>query len=36
MSFKTPFDTYCYLRMSEGLRNAGPTFCKMTKDALKD
>jgi hypothetical protein len=35
-SFITPFGTYCYLRMPEGLRNAGPTFCKMTKAALKD
>jgi hypothetical protein len=25
-SFITPFRTYCYLRMLEGLRNAGPTF----------
>jgi hypothetical protein len=24
------------MRMSEGLRNIGPTFCKMTKVALKD
>jgi hypothetical protein len=35
-SFVTPFDTYCYLRMSEGLKNAGPTFCRMTKVILKD
>jgi hypothetical protein len=35
-SFITPFDTYCYMRMPKGLRNAGPTFCKMTKVALKD
>jgi hypothetical protein len=33
-SFITPFGTYCYLRMPEGLRNAGPTFCRMT--TLKD
>jgi hypothetical protein len=26
----------CYLRMPEGRRNAGPTFCRMTKAALKD
>jgi hypothetical protein len=32
----TPFGTYCYLRMPEGLRNAGPTFCRMMKTALKD
>jgi hypothetical protein len=24
------------MRMPEGLRNAGPTFCRMTKAALKD
>jgi hypothetical protein len=35
-SFITPFGTYCYLRMSEGLRSAGPTFCRMMKAALKD
>ena len=25
-SFTTPFDTYCYVRMPEGLRNVGCTF----------
>jgi hypothetical protein len=35
-SFITPFDAYCYLRMSEGLKNAGLTFCRMTKSILKD
>ena len=25
-SFTTPFGTYCYVRMPEGLRNAGCTF----------
>jgi hypothetical protein len=35
-SFITPFSTFCYLIMLEGLRNAGPTFCRMTKEALKD
>jgi hypothetical protein len=34
-SFITPFDTYCYLRMPEGLHNTGPTFCRMMKTALK-
>jgi hypothetical protein len=34
--FITPFGTYCYVRMPKGLRNAGPTFCRMTKTALKD
>jgi hypothetical protein len=27
---------YCYLRMPDGLCNAGPTFCRMMKAALKD
>jgi hypothetical protein len=36
MSFITPFSTYYYLKMSECLKNAGPTFCKMTKAILKD
>jgi hypothetical protein len=35
-SFITPFGTFCYLRMPEGLRNVGPTFYRMTKAALKD
>jgi hypothetical protein len=35
-SFITPFGTYCYLRMPEGLCNTGPTICRMTKAALKD
>jgi hypothetical protein len=35
-SFITSFGTYCYMRMPEGLRNAGPTFCRMMKAALKD
>jgi hypothetical protein len=30
-SFIIPFGMYCYLRMPEGLYNAGPTFCRMTK-----
>jgi hypothetical protein len=34
--FITPFGTYYYLRMREVLHNAGPTFCTMTKAALKD
>jgi hypothetical protein len=32
----TPFGTYGYLRMPEGLRNAGPTFCWMMKAVLND
>jgi hypothetical protein len=35
-SFITPFGTYCFLRMSEGLKNAGPMFCRMAKAILKD
>jgi hypothetical protein len=35
-SFITPFSTYCYLRMTEGLKNIDPTFCRMTKVILKD
>jgi hypothetical protein len=35
-SFITPFKTYYYLRMPEGLRNAGLTFCRMTKVTLKN
>jgi hypothetical protein len=33
--FITPFGTYCYLRMPEGLKNAGLTFCTMTRAILK-
>jgi hypothetical protein len=35
-SFITPFGTYCYLRMSKGLKNAGLTFCRMTKTIVKE
>jgi hypothetical protein len=35
-SFITPFGTYCYLRMPKGLKNASPTFCRMTKAILKE
>jgi len=34
ISFTTPFGTYCYTRMPEGLKNAGSTFTRMTKAAL--
>jgi hypothetical protein len=34
--FITPFGTFFYLRMPEGLRNVEPTFHRMTKAALKD
>jgi hypothetical protein len=36
ISFITPFGTYCYLRMLEGLKNASSMFCRMTKAILKD
>jgi hypothetical protein len=35
-SFITLFGTNCYHRMLEGLKNAGPTFCKLTKVILKE
>jgi hypothetical protein len=35
-SFITPFGTYCYLRMPEGLKNVGLTFYRMTKTILKE
>jgi len=35
-SFTTPFGTYCYARMPEGLRNAGCTFNRMIKIVLGD
>jgi hypothetical protein len=28
-SFITPFETFCFARMPEGLKNAGPTFTRM-------
>jgi ribonuclease HI len=33
-SFITPSGTYCYLRMPEGLKNAGGSFSKMTAKVL--
>jgi hypothetical protein len=33
-SFTMPFGTYCYIRMLEGLKNAGSTFARMTKAIL--
>jgi hypothetical protein len=35
-SFITPFGTYYYLRMPEGLKNAGLTFYRMMKVILKE
>jgi hypothetical protein len=34
-SFITPFGTYCFVRMTEGLCNVGTTFVKMTSTVLK-
>jgi hypothetical protein len=33
-SFITPSGTYCYLRMPEGLKNAGGSFSRMTFKVL--
>jgi hypothetical protein len=33
-SFITPSGTYCYLRMPEGLKNAGGSFSRMTANVL--
>jgi hypothetical protein len=33
-SFTSPFGTYCYIRMTEGLKNTGSTFARMTKAVL--
>jgi hypothetical protein len=35
-SFITPFSTYCFLRMPEGLKNARSTFSRLTKKILED
>jgi ribonuclease HI len=34
-SFITPFSTYCFVKMSEGLKNAGSTFSRLTKTVLE-
>ena len=35
-SFITPFGTYCFVRMAEGLCNAATTFVRMTSTVLRD
>jgi hypothetical protein len=35
-SFITSFGIYCYLRMPEGLKNAGSAFCTMMKVILRE
>jgi ribonuclease HI len=34
-SFITPFGTYCFIRMPEGLKNVGSTFSRHTKRVLE-
>jgi hypothetical protein len=34
-SFITPFGTYYFVRMAEGLRNTGETFVRMTSIVLR-
>jgi hypothetical protein len=34
--FITPFDTYCFRRMAEGLQNTGSTFARMTTKVFKE
>jgi hypothetical protein len=35
-SFITPFSTYCFVRMPEGLNNVGSTFSRLTKKVLEN
>jgi hypothetical protein len=34
-SFITPFSTYCFIKMPEGLKNVGSTFSRLTKRVLE-
>jgi hypothetical protein len=34
-SFVTPFGTFCFVRMPEGLKNVSPTFTRMTGEVFK-
>jgi hypothetical protein len=34
-SFITTFGTFCFIRMPEGLKNAGSTFTRMTGTMFK-
>ena len=34
-SFITPFITYCFVRMPEGLKNVGQSFSRMTSKVLE-
>jgi hypothetical protein len=35
-SFITPFNTYYFMRMPEGLKSVGSTFSRLTKSILKN
>jgi hypothetical protein len=35
-SFITPFGTNCFVRMPEGLKNAGSTYSRLTKSVLEE
>jgi len=34
MSFTTPYGTYCFIRMPEGLKNTGQSFSRMSSTVL--